>query len=311
MSNWIKEKEVFGSLFLMKFAFLLYRFFRLKYTAFFLHPIIFFYYCFAVRKRKYSQLFLKQVYTIRNTKIPFMATYKHFYSYGLYLIEKMAAWNNDMSVEKMLHENESVYNEVISLLKQKKGLVLIGSHLGNIELLRALAMLENHQVTISVTVIQNLSRTAKFTSLLSYIQKKANVNIIDSNTIGIDTIFQLQQRIENGEIIVIAGDRVVDNNKKRDIQLPFLNKPTGFPYGAFLIPVLLKHPVYYFFAVRNNDVFSEPYVFSLIRSDIAMNKKSKSETVHALCKEFVGHLEKKALTYPLQWYNFYNFWGSK
>ena len=89
-----------------------------------------------------------------------------------------------------------------------------------------------------------------------------------------------------------------------------------FPYGAFLIPVLLKYPTYYFFALRENDkIIPKKYDFYIFESKIIsmiqntrLNKNDKSKTVLELTEEFAKITEKMLIKYPYQWYNMYYFW---
>jgi len=66
--------------------------------------------------------------------------YKHFYSFSLSLVERIAAWMQDIKVSDLIIKNRDVYQEIITNLKEKKGCFFVCSHLGNIDLLRAFAI---------------------------------------------------------------------------------------------------------------------------------------------------------------------------
>ena len=144
------------------------------------------------------------------------------------------------------------------------------------------------------------------------------VNFIDASNIGADTIIAMESKLNNGEIIAIAGDRTSSKSDKFNI-VNFLGEEAYFPYGAFLIPVLLKYPTYYFFALREKDkIIPKRYDFYIYESKIIsniqnkkLNKNNKSETVLELTKEFAEITEKMLLKYPYQWYNMHSFWAKE
>ena len=140
------------------------------------------------------------------------------------------------------------------------------------------------------------------------IQEKFDINLINSRTVGLETALLLQEKLDGGEIIVMAGDRTPSEHTQRTVLVPFLGDAIALPYGAFLLPVILKAPLYYFFALRENDEFASKYDFFLYKSSAITEKKKKDEMIHALMHEYVELLEKKVLEYPLQWYNFFDIW---
>ncbi|RML85666.1 hypothetical protein APX70_03415, partial [Pseudomonas syringae pv. maculicola] len=60
---------------------------------------------------------------------------------------------------------------------------------------------------------------------------------------------QLSQRLDEGEWLAIAGDRVALHGG-RNVRVDFLGQPATFPQGPWLLAGLLKCPVNLFFCLK-------------------------------------------------------------
>ena len=311
MKHWSKMKEVSGNGFSLRLFFFIYNILHIKNIALLLRPITFFYYCFSPAKRAVSPAFFKRRAQYKPAAKPSATiVYKHFYSVRHSLVERIAAWRGDIKVSDLIIKNRDVYQEIITNLKEKKGCFFVCSHLGNIDLLRALAIQDNKDGVnnTKVNIIIDTAMSPQFNSFMRSIQKQFGINLINSRTVGLETALLLQEKLDNGEIIVMAGDRTPSEHSQRTVLVPFLGDMIALPYGAFLLPIILKAPLYYFFALREHDLFVSKYDFFLYKSSAIMEKKKKDDMIRALMHEYVELLEEKVLEYPLQWYNFFDIW---
>lgn len=311
MKHWTKLKETASTRRSLRLFFFIYKVLHLKYIFLVLHPITFFYYCFSPRKRAVSSAFFQHITRYNPAIKPSPKTvYHHFYSFSLSLVERIAAWTQDIKVSDLIIKNHEVYQEIITNLKQKKGCFFLCSHLGNIDLLRALAIQENKDGVhnTKVNIIIDTTMSPRFNSFMCSIQRQFGINIINSRAVGIETAALLQEKLDSGEIVVVAGDRTPSEQSKRTVPVSFLGEIIALPYGAFLLPVILNAPLYYFFALRENDAFAPKYDFFLYKSLAIMEKKKKDEVIRTLMHEYIELLEKKVLEYPFQWYNFFDIW---
>ena len=227
--------------------------------------------------------------------------------------EKMEGWLGLMKFNRVQYCDDDV-KELIEQLKQGKGALLINSHIGNMELLRSLSEHNKELVgrDVPVLVIMEVNPNEQFTNTLKEVNPKFALNVVDSSNIGPDTICYLMEEIDKGALVIIAGDRTSAHARDKFIVHNFLGKPAPFPYGTFLIPFLMKCPVYYMFGLRKklslvNPVYKVYIEKSKIDFDCPRNKRE--EGINNLCLEFIEKLEKFCRMYPYQWYNFFNFWN--
>lgn len=314
MNHWKEQKELKFSLWQINFVVFLFKLFKVKYIHIFLHPIVFFYFIISHKKRKISYDFLERVsYYNKDIKPNLITIYKHFFSFGVSLIEKIAALTEDIKIDNISVKRKEVYDLIESNIKNKKGVIFLCSHLGNIEFLRSLAIQkgDNYMQKTKLNIIANRNTTNKFNSVLKSISNNVDINIFNSETVNIDTICILKDKLDSGEVVALTCDRTQNTTKTKKIN--FLQKQANFPYGVFLLSLLLEHPIYYIFILRDNDKFNSKkynyYTYSSSVSNVVIDKKNKEEYINILSNEYVSLLEEKTIKYPLQWYNFFDFWG--
>lgn len=279
-----------------------------------IYPVSFFYYIFSPRARNESYRYQKQLKKFTNGECPKkIRAYRQILSFALCVLEKMQGWLGQIEYSTVEYQNDDI-TPLINQLKEKKGALLIASHHGNIELMRSLSGYCSKLVgfEVPIIVVMEVATTEQFTKTLKEINGEVSHNVINSADIGPDTIVYLMEQIEKGGLVIIAGDRTSAHARDKIIVQDFLGKPAPFPYGTFLIPFLLKCPIYYMFGLRSKTSIFYPkqrlYLEkSLINTDCS--REEREDNIKALCAEFSGKLEKYTKMYPYQWYNFHNFWN--
>ena len=279
-----------------------------------LHIISFFFYVFSGRARYEAKLYQKQLKIFSAGRVPEkIKVLRQIDSFALCVIEKMYGWLGKYNFENIEYQHDDI-DQILADLKAGKGVFLFTSHLGNMELLRSLS--ENNKKLVGrdvpVFVVMDTKVTAQFSSILASINSRVNYNIIEASEIGPDTMVTLIDAVEGGGMVVIAGDRTSSTNREKVLHQSFLGREAAFPYGSFLIPFLLKVPVYYLFALRNGYKKGEPvYNFFIEKSkiDFTCTREQRESCIKACCAEYAQKLEKFCLKFPYQWYNFFNFWN--
>lgn len=311
--HWADEKEVISSNKPLLFLLRLFKIFPTRIVLLLIYPVGFFFFAFSKRARQESLNFQKVLFEYTDGKIPKkISAYRQIVSFSLCVLEKMEGWLGKFEYNNLILHDDDL-PELKNQLENGEGAVIICSHLGNIELLRSLSSFGEHGVSreITVTTIMELKSTEQFNKTLQGINPNVAFNVIDPTDIGPDTICKLQEKIEKGGLVVIAGDRTSAHTRDRFLREKFLGRDADFPYGVFLIAFLLKFPVYYCFGLRTKSATVNPkYNMFVERSKVDLNcaRGKREESIKALCHEFVEKLEKYTLQFPDQWYNFYNFW---
>lgn len=315
--HWSQKKEKASSVKPVKFLIFLVKIFPhwlLVCIAFF---VGFFYFLFSKSARIDAKEFQKRVIDFcksKNIKCPVkkVSAYKQILSFAICLIEKVEGWcgKSDLSCV-IFHEDDVI--PLKDSLSKGQGAMLIGSHLGNMELFRSLAAEGQTGVSkkVSVTAIMDTKVTSSFNQAMKEMNAKTYIDVVNSDSIGVDTIELLQTRLSEGGLVVIAGDRTSKNSPERNITLDFLGKEAEFPFGSFFMASLLNVPVYFVFALRKKDItFKAKYDMHVKKSEVDFNcsRKEKKAKIKELCCEFKNQLEYYCCKHPYQWYNFFDFW---
>lgn len=315
--HWADAKEVIKTNKPLKFLLLL-----LKYTPgwmvrSFVFPVSIFYCIFSKNARLTAIEYQKQLREFSKTQsdkaVPRkISAYKQIASFAFCIVEKMEGWLGKVKFDRIQYQNDDI-DDILSLLKTGKGALLITSHLGNMELLRSLSEYNEQLVgrDVPVYVVMDMKINTNFSETLKSVNPKFSINVINSVDIGPDSMVILMDAIENGALVVIAGDRTSAKERDQIIKVDFLGREASFPYGVFLIPFLLKAPVYYMFGMRTRMSLSSPKQNVYIEKskiNFECSRSERAEMIKKCCAEFVGKLEKFCILYPFQWYNFFNFW---
>lgn len=312
--HWADEKEVVSSNRPIKYLLHLLKIFPRPLVHILIFPVGFFYYVFSKRGRTECKRYQKNLKEFSGGTSPKkISSYRQIVSFCLCVLEKMEGWLGKFQYKELITHDDDM-KELQNQLEEGKGALLLGSHLGNMELMRSLSDFGENGVKreFSVTTIMELKSTEQFNKTLQEINPNVNFQVISPSAIGPDTIIMLEEQLENGGLVVIAGDRTSANARTRLIKKSFLGKQADFPYGTFMLASLLKVPVYHVFAMRTKAITLNP-VYSIYveksKVDFECSRNERESRIKNLCDEFVEKLQKFCTLYPYQWYNFFNFWN--
>ena len=305
--HWSKKNES-GTCFGMKLLLAIYSLFGRQTFKWCLKPIMFYYSLFSKKAAFASNEYidnLKYYAGEQNISLPRNLTvYRHLTSFAETILDKLAAWKGDFSLNNLTIHNPDVINEAQS---QQRGCVVIASHLGNLELFRAL---NKQYKNLKINALVFTEHAQRFNAVLQAVNPDSSLNLIQVSEIGPDTAIMLDQKIENGEWIVIVGDRTSAGANKKVVWADFLGKPAPFPQGPFLLASILKSPVYLLFGLRDDnqkDAHFDLY-FESFSEQLLLPRSQREEALQNIVKQYSERLQFYTLKAPLQWYNFFNFW---
>ena len=267
-----------------------------------LFPVVFYFYCTGKTQRKASITFLNQVESYKGQPIRagFWQGLKHFCKFADSAFDKIDAWLGRISIDAIDYQN---HEEFIKLQQSKQGAIFIGSHLGNLEVCRALSQ-GRYAVTINVLVFTH--HAVEFNKVLKQINNDAQVNLIQVTDMSPTLAILLKQKIEQGEVIVIVGDRTSSSVAGRVNYCNFLGKPAPFSQGPFILASLLECPVYYLFCLKTDNQYQ--VIFEKVADKLKFNRKTRQQDLQTTIQHFSDRLGHFASEYPYQWFNFYDFW---
>ncbi|MCF9019629.1 MULTISPECIES: glycosyl transferase [Pseudomonas syringae group] len=223
-----------------------------------------------------------------------------FMAFADALLDKLDVWNGRLGIDQIEIIDPAHLRQN---LRGTRGQLLVGAHLGNLEVCRALAEL-GEKVTMNVLV--HTKHAERFNRLLGE-AGATNLRLIQVSELDPAIMLQLNQRIEEGEWLAIAGDRVPLHGG-RNVRVDFLGQPAAFPQGPWLLGGLLKCPVNLFFCLKGPTgyrVILEPFADS-----IEWRRSDRPQVIEHWATRYAERLGHYCLEAPQQWFNFYPFWKS-
>ncbi|PAA29088.1 glycosyl transferase [Pseudomonas fragi] len=266
-----------------------------------LYAIVLYFFLFGTRARRSSWLYQQRLadWSGRNELRPTRwRVFGQYMAFADALLDKLDVWNGRLKIEDIEIVDPALLR---NQLRGARGQMLVGAHLGNLEVCRALAEL-GEQVTMNVLV--HTRHAEQFNRLLGE-AGASHLRLIQVSELNPAVMLQLSQRLENGEWLAIAGDRVPLHGG-RNVEVDFLGHPALFPQGPWLLAGLLKCPVNLMFCLKHQGryrVILEPF------TDAVLWRRSDREQVIAhWATRYAERLGHYCLEAPQQWFNFYPFW---
>lgn len=177
------------------------------------------------------------------------------------------------------------------------------SHLGNTEVCSALA----HQLPdVSVTMLVYHQHAEKFNRLMRQANGNARVRLLQVTDMTPATAMLLAERVEAGEYIVIAGDRVPVNGSGRTSRVSFLGDQAELPQGAFILAALLRCPVYLMFCLKESGAYH--LYLETFATEIHLPRRERQRVLTGHVQAYADRLAFYCRQAPLQWFNFFPFW---
>ncbi|MBW0237600.1 glycosyl transferase [Pseudomonas taetrolens] len=221
-----------------------------------------------------------------------------FMAFADALLDKLDMWNGRLKFEDIEIVDPARLRDQ---LRGERGQMLVGAHLGNLEVCRALAEL-GEKVTMNVLV--HTRHAERFNRLLGE-AGATSLRLIQVSELNPAVMLQLSQRLENGEWLAIAGDRVPLHGG-RNVQVNFLGHPAPFPQGPWLLAGLLKCPVNLLFCLKHEGryrVTLEPFADA-----VQWRRSDREQVIAEWATRYAERLGHYCLEAPQQWFNFYPFW---
>uniref|UniRef100_UPI0005056594 LpxL/LpxP family acyltransferase n=1 Tax=Aeromonas bestiarum TaxID=105751 RepID=UPI0005056594 len=303
-THWSRTPER-GSLLGMQIMLASYRLLGRRGFSLLLYPVIGYFWLTGRTQRQASQAYLARLEAfshaqgIRLPPEP-RSSFRHFLRFGEAALDKLAGWRGDIAEDQVELVGREHYEAAIN---NGKGLLLLGSHLGDLELCRALGS-RRGEVRINALVFTR--HAARFNALLKQINPDSRLNLIQVQELGADTAILLKEKLDQGEWVVIVGDRTSVTREKRVVWADFLGAPAPFPLGPFALASVLGCPVYLMFGLKEQGRFRvhfEPFADSL-----SLPRQGRQQILASRVQAYADRLQHHCLRAPLDWFNFFDFW---
>ena len=250
--------------------------------------------------RKYSNDYFQVLYEFtknKNYKPSFINSLKHSLNYSYSLIDKMLAYSNNY--KNISYKSDDI---VFELINKKKGAFFITTHIGNIEMLRAL-IADSNIPEVKINVFLQASQCEIFNRFVNSISDQNNVvKLYPVENIDINTSIEIQEKLNNGEFVFMAGDRLSAGATDASYEASFLNRKIQLPIGVMRFALMLNCPIFVSVCAKEKKSYS-------VSTEEFKTYGSKEEQLKQLQQQYARVLEEYTLKYPYQFYHFYDLFS--
>ena len=218
--------------------------------------------------------------------------FKSYYTFGQTIIDKISISAGMRS--RFTYEFDGV--EILKkLLAEKRGGVLISAHMGNFEI--AEHFFGEIDLDFQINLVTTDLEHSAIKNYLEKITKKSGIKFIIVKD-DLSHIFEINAALARNELVCFTGDRYFEGVKFLSGDL--LGESAKFPAGPFLIASRLKVPVVFVYVMKEPKLHYHLY---------AREAEVKHRDEKGLLAEYINSVEMMVNRYPLQWFNYFDFWG--
>jgi predicted LPLAT superfamily acyltransferase len=302
--HWSTQKER-GSLFLMRLTAFSVRMFGRRLLAPVLYLIVLYFFASARSARRnirQYQTYLAEWSGNSALRPSLGSVFGQFIAFADNLLDRLDVWRGRLRFEQVqLVDSSGIRPRLLRSQHGERGEILVVTHLGNPDVCRAMAEL-GEQVPLNVLV--HNQHVAQFNRLLGEAGDRS-MRLIQVTELDTALMMDLSQRIERGEWLAIAGDRVPLHDGRR-VTVDFLGHPAAFPQGPWLLAGLLRCPVNLLCCLKVDGryrIHLDPFL------DIAhWERNQRDASIQGWVQRYADHLAGQCLMAPQQWFNFYAYW---
>lgn len=227
--------------------------------------------------------------------------FRHVLSFCQSMVERVHSWNSLSATPECVTDAQELLDTVLN--SGREGALIFVSHLGNFDLAIACTKTSSNKL---FNIVMNTGHTCIYNHYREKMFDADKIRFIEPASITPMTMMKLVNRVSTGEIVIIAADRTVSADNKNDIFVNFLGGRAAFPPGPYILACLLGVPTYILFALKQQNGFRVH--FEVFDKKIMLPRNERSLAIHSYAQRFASRLELQCIRYPLQWYNFYDFW---
>lgn len=172
------------------------------------------------------------------------------------LVDKMEVFVGRFKEEDIIFVDKEIEKELILDIQNKKGIFFICNHIGNVEVMRTLIHGNKYNLYPNISIFLQKSQCKVFNSFVNEIlHEKINITTYPIEDIDISTAIEIEETINNGGIVFMAGDKIPANNINKTTVLDMFNKKIELPVGVFKFAKMMPAKVYFISCLKDNGMY--------------------------------------------------------
>jgi KDO2-lipid IV(A) lauroyltransferase len=181
-----------------------------------------------------------------------------------------------------------------------QGVITLTAHFGAWQLMPYLLQQRPNSAPVTMAMAEEPNR--RLSDLEKQLRSRFNIIYTTGSPF---VLLELQKVLRKGEVVGMQFDRQVGAGHAT---APFFGRPASFPTGAIMLARLSRRPIVPIFSVYPDGDLARVEVHYQQPIEVAHSGDRAQDVGDALAR-LVAVYERWVRAYPLQWFNFYDFWA--
>ena len=188
-------------------------------------------------------------------------------------------------------------------LARGRGCILLGSHLGSFEIVRAIGLTQQN---VEIKVLMYEQNTPMVRDLLRDLNPAVAEAVIQTGSLN--SMLRVKECLDRGGVVGILADRLLKQDQVTSCS--FFGEHANFPAGTMWLASILKVPVILFFGLYRGGNRYEVH-FELFAEEVTVDRGHRDQQVQQWTQRYASRLEHYSRLAADNWFNFYDFWGEQ
>lgn len=186
------------------------------------------------------------------------------------------------------------------VLGEGRGCLLLGSHLGSFEVVRAVGSVREDT---EIKMLMDEENAPLMRGLFREVNPEAAEHVLQAGRL--DTMLRVQECLDGGGIVGIMGDRLTSGGQA--VCCEFLGAKALFPTGTMRLAHAVRAPVVMFFGLYKGRNQYEVHL-ELLSDRIELASERRDDDIRRWTQRYADRLADRSRQMPDNWFNFYDFW---
>lgn len=261
-----------------------------------LWPITFYFLLMRGPERRASLAYLQRVLPARPT---LRHAARHIHTFASTILDRVFLLGGQL--ERFDFDVQGL-SALEAQLDRRRGVLVLGSHLGSFDALRALA---TRRPDVRVRVLLDKAHNAAMQQLLDAINPQLARDIIDAGQPGPAIVLAMKEALDEGALVAMLADRALPHEPA--VAVEFMGGTARFPTAPWLIAGVLQVPVTLAFGLYRGGNRYE-LVFEALGDAVSLPRHERARALAGLVQTYAARLQHHARRAPYNWFNFFDFW---
>lgn len=225
---------------------------------------------------------------------------RHLHEFAIQIYDRILLWSGQLELRRIEHDGSG---QLFELAQQRRSALLLGAHLGNVDMLWSIS----REYDLAVNVVVFYRNAERINGFIESLAPGARLRAIEIDPESVSAAFKIKACLDRGEVVVMLADRLPPVASVRAADATFLGAPARFPLSPFLAATVLGCPVYFAACLRTGDLAYKT-ILRPLRGEGRVPRAERGKAAQELLERYVAELERCCREQPLQWFNFYEYW---